>query len=40
MHVLMKKSTEPSSGEINKASEYYEKLGKDNEVYVRRYIYV
>ena len=45
MHVLMKKSTEPSRGEMNKAStteaklsskaEYVEKLRKDNEVYVR-----
>ena len=42
MHVLIKKSTEPSRGEMNKASttkaklsnkaEYYEKLRKDYEV--------
>ena len=48
MHVLMKESSEPSRGEMNKAStteaklsskaEYYERLRKDNEVRIHTYV--
>ena len=43
MHILMKKSTEPSRDEMNKTStegnkaEYYEKLRKENQVCLPTY---